>query len=93
VNNYKELEVWRKSVGLALATYKMTAAFPASERFGLTAQIRRAATSIPANIAEGWGRGTTKEDIHFLLIARGSLMEVETHAIISRGLAFLSEQQ
>ena len=93
MNNYKELEVWKKSVGLALATYKMTNAFPASERFGLTAQMRRAATSVPANIAEGWGRGTTKEYIHFLLLARGSLMEVETHAIISRGLAFLTEQQ
>lgn len=93
MKNYKELEVWKKSVGLALATYKVTNAFPASERFGLTAQIRRAATSVPANIAEGWGRGTTKEYIQFLLIARGSLMEVETHVIISRGLTFLTEQQ
>jgi four helix bundle protein len=93
VRNYKELEVWKKSVGLALDVYKITNGFPSSEKFGLTAQMRRAATSVPANIAEGWGRGTTKEYIQFLLIARGSLMEVETHLIISCGLAFLTEQQ
>ncbi len=93
MKNYKELEIWKKSVGLALATYKVTNAFPSDERFGLTSQIRRAATSVPANIAEGWGRGTTKEYIQFLLIARGSLMEAETHVIISRGLAFLTELQ
>jgi len=93
VKNYKELDVWKKSVGLALALYKTTNRFPSSEKFGLTSQIRRAATSVPANIAEGWGRGTTKEYIQFLMIARGSLMEVETHIIISRGLAFLTEQQ
>ena len=93
MKNYKELEVWKKSVGLALDLYKTTNEFPSSEKFGLTAQIRRAATSVPANIAEGWGRGTTKEYIQFLLIARGSLMEVETHVIISRGLNFLTERQ
>jgi four helix bundle protein len=93
VKNYKELEVWKKAVGLALTVYKETSAFPRSERFGLTGQMRRAATSVPANVAEGWGRGTTKEYIQFLLIARGSLMELETHVIMSRGLTFLSEQQ
>ncbi|MBZ5513777.1 MAG: four helix bundle protein [Acidobacteriia bacterium] len=94
VKNYRELEVWKKAVGLALTIYKETNAFPTSERFGLTGQMRRAATSVPANVAEGWGRGTTKEYIQFLLIARGSLMELETHVIMSRGLAFLlSERQ
>jgi four helix bundle protein len=91
LKNYKELDVWRKAVALALATYKATETFPNAEKFGLTAQIRRAATSVPANIAEGWGRGTTKEYIQFLLIARGSLMELETHAIIAHGLRYLSE--
>jgi four helix bundle protein len=91
LRNYKELEVWQKAVALALATYKSTDGFPNAEKFGLTAQIRRAATSVPANIPEGWGRGTTKEYIQFLLIARGSLMELETHAIIAHGLRYLSD--
>jgi len=93
MKDYKELGVWRKAVALAIATYKATAAFPDEEKFGLTAQMRRAAASIPANTAEGWGRGTTKEYIQFLLIARGSLMELETHAIIARQLSYLSEEQ
>jgi four helix bundle protein len=75
VKNCKELEIWQKAVNLAIEAYKATSNFPEAERFGLTAQIRRASTSIAANIAEGWGRGTTKEYIQFLLIARGSLME------------------
>ena len=93
MKDYKELGVWRKAVALAIATYKATAAFPDEEKFGLTAQMRRAAASIPANTAEGWGRGTTKGYIQFLLIARGSLMELETHAIIARELSYLSEEQ
>ena len=64
-----------------------------AEKFGLTAQIRRAATSVPANIAEGWGRGSTKEYIQFLLIARGSLLELETHMIITQKLRYLSQEQ
>ena len=91
MKNYKELDVWKKSVGLALTIYNVTNSFPTSEKFGLTSQMRRAATSVAANIAEGWGRGTTKEYVQFLLIARGSLMELETHAVISRGLDYLSE--
>jgi four helix bundle protein len=76
-----------------VTVYKLTAHFPETERFGLTSQFRRAAASIPANIAEGWGRGSTKEYVQFLLIARGSLMELETHAIIARELTFLSQDQ
>lgn len=93
MKNYKELDVWRKALALAIETCKTTGRFPDVERFGLTAQIRRAATSIPANIAEGWGRGTTKEYIQFLLIARGSLMELETHAIIGQQLRYISPEQ
>lgn len=93
MKDYKELDVWRKAVALAIAAYKATAAFPDGEKFGLTAQMRRAATSVPANIAEGWGRGTTKEYIQFLLVARGSLMELETHAIIAGQLGYLSRDQ
>ena len=70
MKNYKELEVWQKSKNFAVTVYRATEAFPRAELFGLSAQIRRAATSVPANIAEGWGRGSTREYIQFLLIAR-----------------------
>lgn len=93
MKNYKELEVWQKALDLTTEVYTLTRHFPDEEKFGLTAQIRRAAISVAANIAEGWGRGTTKEYIQFLLISRGSLMEVETHAIIARRLGYLSEAQ
>lgn len=93
MKNYKELEVWRKSKNLALEAYKATEAFPRTEQFGLTAQIRRAATSVAANIAEGWGRGATGEYIHSLLIARGSLMEFERHLIIAQELDYLKLEQ
>ncbi len=83
MKNYKQLNAWNKAVALAVQVCKVTKGFPSDERFALSAQIRRAATSVPANIAEGWGRGTTMEYIQFLLIARGSLMEVETHAVIA----------
>jgi four helix bundle protein len=91
VRNYKELEVWQKAIDLTTEVYTMAHHFPDEEKFGLTAQIRRAAVSIAANIAEGWGRGTTKEYIQFLLISRGSLMELETHGIIAMRLGYLSE--
>jgi len=93
LKNYKELEVWRKAKDFAVEMYRVTESFPRTEQFGLTSPIRRAATSIAANIAEGWGRGTTKEYIHFLLIARGSSMELETHLIIAADLGYLNEKQ
>lgn len=93
MKNYKELEVWRKAKDFAVEMYKATEAFPRAEQFGLTSQIRRAGTSIAANIAEGWGRGSTGEYIHFLLIARGSSMELETHLIIAAELGYVNERQ
>ena len=93
VRNYKDLGVWQKSVDLSIAVYQATRCFPDAERFGLTSQLRRAGTSIPANIAEGWGRGSTKEYVQFLLISRGSLMELETHSVIARRLGYLTEDQ
>ena len=93
MKNYKELEVWQLAKTFAIELYKMTAAFPRAEQFGLTAQIRRAGTSVPANIAEGWGRGSAGEYIQFLLIARGSLMEAETHLIIANELGYLEPEQ
>ncbi|MGO9274176.1 MAG: four helix bundle protein [Terriglobia bacterium] len=93
LKNYKELVVWQKSKQFAVELYRATENFPRSERFGLTSQIRRSATSVPANIAEGWGRGSTREYIQFLMIARASLMELETHLIISEELSYLKAEQ
>ena len=92
MENYKELIVWQKSVELVVDVYKKAKSFPKEEIYSLTDQIKRAATSIPANIAEGWGRGNPKEFIHFLKIARGSLMELENHLIVSQKLNYLTEE-
>lgn len=75
----RRLDAWHKSIGLAEAVYRLSAAFPSDERFGLTAQIRRAVVSVLANIAEGYGRTARGDYIQHLAIARGSLLEVETH--------------
>ena len=80
---YKELAVWQKSRELVNMFYLVTKDFPDSERYGLAAQIRRSAVSIAANIAEGCGRRTSKETIHFLFIARGSIYELETHMYLA----------
>jgi four helix bundle protein len=93
MKDYKEIEVWQKAVRLATEMYKLTKGFPETEKYGMTSQIRRASTSIPANIAEGWGRGSTKEYIQHLTIARGSLLELETHLIVSRNLGYLNPAQ
>ena len=91
--SHKDLDVWKKSVRLVVDLYKVSKRFPLDERFGLTSQIRRASTSVPANIAEGWGRGSTKEYIHFLKIARGSLTELDTHLIVSGELGLVDKSE
>jgi four helix bundle protein len=91
VKNDQELEVWQRAVLLAERAYRETTAFPPEERFGLTSQTRRAAVSVAANIAEGWGRGTTADYIWFLTIARGSLTELETHLILANRLSMLPQ--
>jgi four helix bundle protein len=93
MKSYKELEVWKQSVDLTTELYKLTSRFPDTERYGLTSQIRRAAVSVAANVAEGWGRGSTREYIQFLTVARGSLMELETHLIIACNLHFLNADE
>ncbi len=93
IQNYKELDVWKRSVAFTTELYRLTSQFPVTERYGLSSQIRRAATSIPANIAEGWGRGSTGEYIQFLTIARGSLMELETHLIVACNLHLLTPEE
>jgi four helix bundle protein len=79
IRSYKDLEVWQVAMDLAQACYKVTATFPREEIYAMTAQVRRAAASIAANIAEGYGRETTGSFVQFLRIARGSLKELETH--------------
>jgi four helix bundle protein len=89
---YRELLVWRKAKSLALLTYRRTESFPRPELFGLTAQMRRAAVSVPSNIAEGQGRITRGEFRQFLGHARGSLLELETQLAIARDLGYLDER-
>jgi four helix bundle protein len=93
VKSYRDLEVWRKGVELAVRVCHMARHFPASERFGLVAQIQRSALSVPANIAEGWGRGSTNEFVWFLKVAKGSLHELETHLIVAHQLGYLTTQR
>ena len=81
VKVYRDLIVWQKAVELVLSVYKLLPKLPDSEVYSLASQIKRAAVSVPSNIAEGYGRGT-KEYIHFLRVARGSLFELETQLII-----------
>jgi len=91
--SYRDLVAWQKSMALVTATYKATAGFPRDELFGLTSQLRRAAVSIPSNIAEGQGRLSEKEFRYFLGQARGSLMEVETQLQIAENLGYLPSEQ
>jgi four helix bundle protein len=93
VKSYRELDVWQVAMELAERSYHATKAFPKEELFGMTSQIRRAAASIPANIAEGQGRDHTKEFLNHLSIARGSLMELETHLMLSDRIGLLKEAE
>jgi four helix bundle protein len=88
VMNHKDLDVWKKSMDLVEVIYKLTQQFPDAEKFGLISQMRRAAVSIPSNLAEGVARKGDKELIHFLHIALGSLSEVETQYLIAVRLNF-----
>jgi four helix bundle protein len=83
ITSYRDLLVWQQSMDLAVTCYQLTKTFPREELYGLSSQIRRASSSIPANIAEGYGREYRKEYIHFLRISQGSLKELETHLILS----------
>ena len=92
IESYQQLEVWKKAMSLVTEVYQQTQTYPKEEIYALAIQIRRSAISIPANIAEGWGRKNTKEYVQFLRISRGSLLELETHLIISANLNYLSQQ-
>lgn len=91
INSFKDLIVWQKSIVLVSEIYAITKLFPTEEKFGLVTQLNRAVVSIPSNVAEGWGRESTKNYLQFLRNSRGSLMEVETLIIISNNLGYLDE--
>lgn len=93
IKSYRDLLVWQKAIDFVVEAYRATATFPKSETYGVVSQIRRAASSIPANIAEGDGRGSRKEYVQFLIIAQGSLKEVETHSIVADKLSYLTPAQ
>ena len=93
VRSHHDLIVWKKAMDLVLCCYEATSRFPTSEQFGLTTQLRRAAVSVPANIAEGHGRTTTRAYLQFLTIANGSLQELDTHLRIAVRLRFITMAQ
>jgi len=90
--SYKDLEVWQLAIELVKDVYQVTGNFPSSENYGLTQQIRRAAVSIPSNIAEGQFRNSSREFKQFLSIAQGSAAELETQLIIAREIGYLSAE-
>ena len=92
MQNFRRLGVWEKSHQLTLDIYRATADFPSDETFGLRSQLRRAAASVPANIAEGCGRGTDGDFARFLQVAMGSATELEYHLILAKDLRYILEE-
>ena len=90
VKDYRDLIVWQKAMDLVVTVYRATTAFPKEEIYGLTSQLRRAAVSIPSNIAEGNGRNTTRDYLNFLGMAYGSVKEVETQVLIAERLRYIN---
>src|SRR5262245_27814939 len=93
IRGFEDLEVWRKGMDLVMQVYGLTKPFPSDERYGLTAQLRRAAVSIPSNIAEGRGRFGLRSFLYHLSVATGSLMELETQLRIAARLEYLKPEQ
>lgn len=91
MQNFRNLKVWQKSHQLTLAVYRMTGAFPIDELYSLTSQIRRAASSIPANVAEGCGRSSDLDFARFLQIAAGSASELDYHLLLAHDLGYVTE--
>jgi four helix bundle protein len=90
-HSHKDLLLWRKSMDLAVAVHRATQILPRTETFGLVAQLRRAAVSVPSNVAEGTARRTTKEFVAFLHVARGSLAELETQLLLAQRFGYIEE--
>jgi four helix bundle protein len=91
--NHKDLILWRKALDLAVLVHRSSIALPRFETYGLVLQLRRAATSVPSNIAEGYARRSTKEFIYFLRVARGSLAELETQFLLAQRVGYLPASQ
>lgn len=92
IQSYRDLNVWQKAMSVAEAVYLLTKSFPQSELYGLTTQMRRAAVSIAANIAEGHGRETSRSYIHFLRVSQGSLKELETYLFLANRIGHADAQ-
>ena len=92
INDYKDLLVWKKSMNLVIDVYDTTRQLPKDEIYGISNQMRRAAVSIPSNIAEGYGRQTPKSYVHFLTVARGSIYELETQLLICKKIHQISSE-
>ena len=90
VKSYRDLKVWQRAMDLAVAIYTLTKAFPREEQFGLTSQLRRASSSIAANVAEGYGRASKPAYLNHLRIAQGSLKETETHLLLCARVSICS---
>jgi four helix bundle protein len=90
---HHELQAWQVAMRLAREIYQLTSRFPAHEQYGLTSQLRRSAVSVPSNIAEGAARSSTKEFLHFLSIARGSLSEIDTQLALARDFGFIEDER
>lgn len=93
IRSYRDLGVWQKAIALSVSCYRVTAGFPKHETYGMTTQIRRAAVSVAANIAEGHGREHTKAFVLFLRVSQGSLKELETHLVIAEQVGLLSPER
>ncbi len=92
-HSYRDLIVWQKAIAMVTDIYQSTQSFPRQETYGLTSQLRRSAVSVASNIAEGQGRLSKREFHHFLGVARGSLIEMETQVVIGENLGYLSEAE
>ncbi len=93
IRSYRDLIAWQAGIALVKRVYGATRLLPKEEQYGLCQQMRKAAVSVPANIAEGWGRGRRRDYVSFLRVARGSLYETETQVVLCRELAYLTDQQ
>ncbi len=93
IDTFKEIIAWKKSHELALSVYKITESFPKKEEFGLSSQLRRAAVSIPSNLAEGYKRRSGKDSVHFYNISEGSLEELKYQVLLAKDLEYINDDQ